>query len=120
MNPFSLQSAHRSCFGVEEPLGRNSIWRRFGFLFSVFLGGVVSSIDSWVIAKRASVRLKFLLGDGFKGLGALFVTGIFRTAGHARRKVGMLLTHKLSNVTRIFRLGAYEGPNITTMLFKNK
>jgi hypothetical protein len=102
---------------VEEPLGRKIIWRRFGFLFSAFLGGVVSSIDSWVIAKRASVRLKFLLGDGFKGLGAVFGTGIFKTAGHV---VGMLLTHKLSNLTRIFRLGAYEGPNITTMLFKNK
>ena len=82
---------------MEEPLGRNSIWRRFGFLFSVFLGGVVSSIDSWVIAKRASVRLNFLLGDGFKGLfGAVCVTGIFRTAGNARPKVGMLLTLKLS------------------------
>ena len=81
---------------MEEPLGRNSIWRRFGFLFSAFLGGVVSSIDSWVIAKRASVRLKFLLGDGFNGLGAFFGTGIVKTAGHARQKVGMLLTNYLT------------------------
>ena len=80
---------------MEEPLGRK-IWRRFGFLFSAFLGGVVSSIDSWVIAKRASVRLKFLLGDGFNGLGAFFGTGIVKTAGHARRKVGMRLPNYLT------------------------